>query len=128
MNKTIEAFYAPLGQTVYDALPEFLDAWVTFEATDDWWGAESYFRTADQKIRYNNEHLEAIEHIFLRMRKSFIESGLDPFSQAEIHLNASGRFAVHFGYEDVSDLGLIDHRRAQWIEKTLGKNTPIQWG
>lgn len=127
MNKTIEAFYAPLGQAVYDALPEFLDAWVTFEATDDWWGAGSFFRTADQRIRYNNEGLEAIEQIFLRMRQSFIDSGMEPFTQAVIHLNESGKFALHFGYEDVSDLGLADQRRAQWIEKVFGGNAAIQW-
>jgi Protein of unknown function, DUF600 len=91
------------------------------------WGAESFFRTADQKIRYNNERLEAIEQIFLQMRQSLIDSGAEPFTQVEIHLNESGKFAINFGYEDVSDFGLADHRRAQWIEKTFGENAAIQW-
>jgi Protein of unknown function, DUF600 len=91
------------------------------------WGAESFFRTADQKIRYNNERLEAVEQILLQMRQSLIDSGAEPFTQVEIHLNESGKFAINFGYEDVSDFGLADHRRAQWIEKTFGENAAIQW-
>ena len=127
MNKDIESFYAPLGQAVHDALPEFLDAWVTFEVIESVWGTESFFRTSDQEIRYNNERLEAIEQIFLQMRQSFINSGQEPFTQAEIHLNESGKFAIEFGYEDVSDFGLADQRRAQWIERVFGKNAAIQW-
>lgn len=128
MNHAIEAFYAPLGQAIFDSLPEFLDAWVTFEATDESWGAESFFRTADQTIRYNNEQLEKIEQIFLEIKDAFIKSGLVPFTQADIHLNANGRFAINFGYEDVSDVGLSDVRRAQWIEKVFGKSAVIVWG
>lgn len=127
MNDEIESLYTPLGQAVFDALPDFCDAWVTFEAIDDVWGAESFYKAADQKIRYNNERLEKIEQIFLQMRKLFVESGSEPFTQAEIYLNESGKFAINFGYEDVSDFGLADQRRKEWIERTFGKNAVIQW-
>ncbi len=127
MNEKIEAFYPMLGQNFYDVLPPFSEAWLTFESIGDVWGAESFYRASDKILRYKNEGLEEAEKLLCAMRQAFVDSKLEPFSQAVFHLRESGKFAIDFGYEDVSDFGLSGERRAVWMEKTFGKNAQIQW-
>jgi Protein of unknown function, DUF600 len=127
MNEKIETFYPLLGQNFYDTLPTFSQAWLTFESVGDVWGAESFYKASDETIRYKNEGLEEAEKLFCDMRQAFIDSNLEPFTQAVFHLHESGKFTMDFGYEDVSDFGLSGERRALWIEKAFGKNAQIQW-
>ncbi len=127
MNEKIEAFYPLLGQNFYDVLPPFSEAWLTFESIGDVWGAESFYRTSGEALRYKNEGLEEAEKLLCDLRQAFIDSKLEPFSGAVFHLRESGKFAIDFSYEDVSDFGLTNERRSLWIEKTFGKNAKIQW-
>jgi Protein of unknown function, DUF600 len=127
MNEKIEAFYPLLGQEFYDVLPTFSEAWLRFESLDDTWSTASFYQTIDKKIHYKNEGLEDAEKLLRGMRQAFIDSKLEPFTQAVFHLRESGKFAIDFGYEDVSDFGLAGERRALWIEKTFGKGTQIKW-
>ncbi len=127
MNEKIEVFYPLLGQAFYDVLPDFSEAWLTFESIEDVWGAASFYKTDDNIIRYKNEGLEEAEKLLRGIRQAFIDSGMEPFSQATFHLKQSGQFAIDFGYEDVSDFGLSSDRRTVWIEKTFGQSAKIQW-
>lgn len=127
MNERIEDFYPRLGQTFYDTLPSCREAWLTFESIGDVWGAESFYKTNDEKIHYKNEGLEETEKLLCEMRQEFINSNLEPFSQAVFHLRESGKFTMDFGYEDVSDFGLSGERRTLWMKKTFGENIQIQW-
>jgi Protein of unknown function, DUF600 len=127
MNEQIESFYPLLGQNFYDVLPSFTEAWLTFESIEDVWGAESFYKTSDEVIHYKNEELEEAEKLLRGMRQAFIDSKMEPFTQAVFHLRESGKFAIDFGYENVSDFGLAGERRALWIEKTFGKGTQIKW-
>jgi Protein of unknown function, DUF600 len=127
MNEKIEAFYPLLGQIFYDVLPAFSEAWLTFESIEDVWGAESFYKVGDDIIRYKNEGLEETEKLLRGMRQAFIDSKLEPFTQAVFHLHESGKFEMNLGYADVSDFGLAGERRGFWIEKTFGKGAQIQW-
>lgn len=124
----IEAFYPQIGQLIVDALPDFSEAWVSMEMTDDVWGAEAFFRDLNNQIKYSNEGLVDIEKAFLEMRKAFKILGKEPFTTATFWLTDAGKFSVDFDYEDISDFGLSGERRKAWIKKYLGEDTQIQWG
>jgi len=127
MNEKIESFYPQLGQSFYDALPTFSEAWLTFESIEDVWGTESFYKTYDGCIHYKNDDLEEVEKLLRGMRQTFIESNLSPFTQVVFHLFETGKFSIEFGYDDVSDFGLTGERRTIWMKNTFGKDVEIQW-
>jgi len=127
MNERIEAYYPTIGQAFYDVLPDFSDAWLTIEITEDVWGAEAFYKDGTDTVKYLSEGLEEAERLFKDMRKTFKETGNDPFTQATFFLKENGKFSIDFGYEDVSDFGLTDERRDAWIKKYLGENAKIEW-
>ncbi len=127
MNELIESIYPKLGQTFFDSLPSFSEAWLTFESTDDVWGYGAFYRDTNESLRYQNEHLDESVSLLREMRKAFLTSDLPPFTQAVFYLTEAGKFSVDFGYDDVSDAGLGGERRSAWIEKTFGKDAKIQW-
>ena len=126
-DQIIETFYPQIGQLIVGALPDFKEAWISIEMTDDVWGAEAFFRAPNNQIKYLNEGLVDIEMAFLEMRKAFKLLGKDPFATVTFWLSDTGKFSVDFGYEDVSNFGLVDERRDVWIKKYLGDDAQIQW-
>jgi Protein of unknown function, DUF600 len=127
MNDLIESIYPKLGQTFFDSLPSFSEAWLTFESIEDVWSYGAFYRDTKKNICYKNEHLDDSVNLLREMRKAFIDSNLPPFTQAVFYLTEAGKFSIDFGYDDVSDAGLDGDRRSAWIEKTFGKNVQIQW-
>lgn len=122
MNEQIEAYYPIIGQAFYDVLPDFLEAWLTIEITDDFWGAEAFYTDGTATVKYLSDGLEKAEQLFRDMRKAFKETGNDPFTQATFFLDENGKFSIDFGYDDVSNFELNDERRDAWIKKYLGEN------
>lgn len=77
MNERIEAYYPTIGQAFYDVLPDFSEAWLTIEITDDVWGAEAFYKDGtDDIVKYLSEGLEEAERLFRDMRKTFKEIGM----------------------------------------------------
>jgi hypothetical protein len=127
MNALIESFYPKIGQALYDALPQFKEAWLNFDSIEDVWGYEAFYLDANANIRYQNVELEICVELLRGMRQAFIDSDLEPFTESFFYMTQAGKFSIDFSYDDISDFGLAGGRRNVWIKKTFGENAKIQW-
>jgi hypothetical protein len=50
MNELIESIYPKLGQAFFNSLPNFSEAWLTFESTEDAWGCGAFYRDKKDNI------------------------------------------------------------------------------
>lgn len=128
MNQQIEAFYPVIGQEAYDLVSvEFTKLWVKVEMIDDVASIGIYCQTKNGNFRAFYDGLQHLLDIFYDMRKTFVSTGKPPFSTATFVLTDAGKFFIDFGYDDISDFGLVRERREVWIKKYLGENAKIQW-
>lgn len=127
MNALIESFYSKIGQALYDALPIFNEAWLNFYSIEDVWGYEAFYLDANKNIRYQNVELDLCVELLRGMRQAFIDSSIEPFTEAFFYMTQAGKFSMEFSYEDISDFGLAGEQRNVWIKKTFGENAKINW-
>lgn len=126
MNPQIEAFYPVIGQKAYDLVPiEFTKLWVKVEMIDDVSSIGIFCQTKTGNFCAFYDELDDLTDTFYAMRNTFVATGHPPFFTATFILTDAGKFSIDFGYDDVSDFGMMMERREEWIKKYLGENVNI---
>ncbi|MFS8152622.1 immunity protein YezG family protein [Vreelandella titanicae] len=128
MNNEIERHYPKVAEKIYDVVPEnFQAAYFHMEVTDDVWGGELFYSTANKEYKYKNENLESVIEEVKTIRELHKSSGEEPFTIVTFILMNTGKFSLEFGYDDISDFGRASERRDEWINKQLGEEAKIDW-
>jgi hypothetical protein len=128
MNAQIEAIYGRIGQALVDLIGgDFARAYARVEMADDFGSVGVFYERGDGTWRYLTDESDTLFDLFAQMRGAGVAAGMGAWSQATFELAGSGRFSVHFGFDDISDLGQGSARRDAWMKKHLGPNARVLW-
>jgi hypothetical protein len=118
-----------IGQSLVDNLPEnFIEAWLHAEINaPGTYSLDVFYKKTNGRIGYLDDGIENIDPPFSKLYNAYLKDAVQPFTQLDYHLTNKYEMNVHMGYDDVSDIEHEDERRNDWMKKTFGDLTLIDW-
>lgn len=128
MNDEIETLYGRIGQGVADLVGgSFRKAHVHVEMADDYGSLGVFYDPGAGDFHYATDDDDTLFDLFSDLRRQHIAADMGAWSQATFTIDATGKFSIDFGFDDVSDLGQGPERRQRWMAQHLGADARIVW-
>ena len=128
MNAQIEALYGQIGQALVNLIDDdFKKAFARVEMADDFGSVGVFYQRPDGTYKYLSDDEDALFDLFADLRQRCLAAGMGAWSQATFTLAAEGKFDLHFGFDDISDLGEGATRRDRWMKQHLGSSAQVIW-
>jgi hypothetical protein len=128
MTPEIEALYERIGDKLLEVAGDrFKRGYIRVEMADDVGSVGIFVDRGDGQWHYLVDESGTLFDDFAELRERCVAAGMGAWSQATFRLDADQRLSVDFGYDDITDLGASNERRAAWIERELGPNARVNW-
>ena len=128
MSPDVENLYPRIGQRLLDVAGEpFARGYARVEMAEDHGSVGLFVDRGDGSYNYLIDDEGELFDLFSELRERCIGAGLGAWSQATFALQASGKFSIEFGHDDISDLGQAPKRREAWVRRVLGEGARVQW-
>lgn len=121
MNPQIEALYEQIGQNLATSIKEsFQTAWIYAEVQDGVSSVGLFYRTQNEAVKYQIRDPK-LDDLVYQLWVSWKEATGDCWNRATYTLNADGKFAIDYDYDDIFNDGSTKMiRRKKWIQDHIG--------
>ena len=123
MTPEIEAQYQAIADVLRQALDDrFATSWVYAEMLEGTGVTSAYYEDAAGALHFLDDDMVnlALYRAFAKLRQLWSAEFDQAWSTATYTVGSDGKFAIDFGYADVSDAGLTFERRDNWERQQFG--------